>query len=156
MGKKKAKVKLRRRVLIKGTVEEFVLLGDFLFSFDFGIVGFKGFKELASGQERASDLVIEVVPEVDNRKNERLPGWFKIRKDRALVVLNGATDEQLAKFAASLRKEWFPTHEELRERESERRRSILEKMLRSLEPEILKYRLSVDKLAADHAPFKTD
>lgn|GEM_PF-7000376 len=155
MGKKRTKIKLRHRVLIKGTVEEFALLGDFLFSFDFGIVGFKGFKELASGQERTNDLVIEVVPEIDNRKNERLPGWYRVYRESARVVLNGATDEQLAKFADALRKKWFPTEEERAEELRKQHRASLDSVMNVFPEALLRAQLA-RHIRVDAAPLKTD
>lgn len=152
---KKAKVKIRHRIVVKSTVQEFVLLGDFLRSFNGTLFG-----EMIFGSQcsRKGDLVVEVIPEVDNRKQERLPGWFRVGPHRAQVVLKGATQDQLGKFAEAIRKEWFPTKEELRDRESARKRMILDRMLLPLEADILRFRRSMEmsKFNVDHAPLKTD
>ncbi|MBI4250758.1 hypothetical protein HY622_04160 [Candidatus Uhrbacteria bacterium] len=150
---KKAKVKMRRRIVIKGTVEEFALLGDFLRSFD------KSFVEFSSGntqQVRRGDLEIEILQAVDTRKEQTLPGWFQIGSRRAAMVLQGATQDQLTRFAEALRKEWFPTEAEKAQKESERRRNILDKVLWHVGVEILRARISANQPNVDAAPLKTD
>ncbi|MBI2484026.1 hypothetical protein HYV71_02480 [Candidatus Uhrbacteria bacterium] len=148
---KKAKITLRHRVIVQGTIEEFVLLGDFLREFH------SAFAELANGHgDRRGDLVIEVVPEVDSRRREpRLPGWFRVGSTRAEVVLKSATNDQIGRFAETLRKEWFPTEAEKKEKESERRRRNFGKLLDAFSTPVLRALLATH-VKVDSAPLKTD